>query len=66
MTFAAAHAVRDLHVSATPRECIRHVLEKLDPEKKRAREFRAVRHRLLKEALVAHAHNRSLYTRWRF
>lgn len=66
MSFAAAYAVRDLHVSATPRDCIRHVLQKLDSDKKRARAFRAVRHGFLKQALIAHAQNRSLYTQWRF
>lgn len=40
MSFAAEFAVRDLHVSASPRECVRHVLKKLDPAKRKARAFR--------------------------
>lgn len=66
MSFAAEFTVRDLHVSASPRECVRHVLKKLDPAKRKARAFRTPRHALIRAALEAHEANRNLYMNWRF
>ncbi|GJE78056.1 hypothetical protein BGCPKDLD_4667 [Methylorubrum suomiense] len=54
-----AYAVRDLHVAATDRECVRHVLTKLAPGARR-REYRDTRHTVLRDALAAHHRHQAL------
>ncbi len=50
---------RDLHVSASPRECIRHVLQKVDKRNLHRRGvMRRHRHALLRAALIAHQEHR--------
>jgi len=66
MSSPAEFAVRDLHVSASPRECVRHVSQKLDTSKRRDRAFRTHRHALIRAAIEAHEANRNLYMTWRF
>jgi hypothetical protein len=66
MSLAAQFAVRDLHVSATPLQCVRHVFAKLDPTKRKGRAFRTLRHALMRAALEAHEANRNLYMTRRF
>jgi hypothetical protein len=51
---SGAWLIRDLHVAASRRACIRHVLGKLAPETRRARTHRKARHKLLRAALRAH------------
>lgn len=52
-------ATRDLHVGASDRQCVRHVLKKLTPEAK-AREHRGDRHALLRASLQAHHEHQGL------
>lgn len=59
MSFAARFAVRDLHVAATDRECIRHVLQKFNPAVRR-HEHREARHTILRDALAAHHKHQAL------
>ena len=66
MSSPSEFAERDLHISASPRECVRHVSQKIDPTKRRNRAFRASRHALIRAALKAHEANRKLYMTWRF
>ena len=54
-----AYAVRDLHVAASDRECIRHVLGKLHKDA-RDRQWRIVRHDVLRDALAAHHKHQAL------
>jgi hypothetical protein len=55
-------ATRDLHVSATDRECVRHVLGKLAQAARFDRKCRKARHKLLRAAITAHHnHQRLVY-----
>jgi hypothetical protein len=62
---AGSFAVRDLHVSATDRECIAHVRRKLRPEVRRSREAREARHEIYRDALAAHRKHRALVSELR-
>ncbi|WP_152606688.1 hypothetical protein [Aquabacterium sp. NJ1] len=61
MSFAARHAVRDLHVAATTRQVIRHLRQKMRPECLQDRRMRKSRHDFYRDALTAHAENVQLF-----
>lgn len=61
MSLAARHAVKGLHVGATPIQVIRHVRKKMREEVTRDRKLRPTRHELYRAALEAHLANQSLY-----
>jgi hypothetical protein len=57
--------IRDLHVSATDRECVAHVRRKLRPDVRRSREARETRHEIYRDALAAHRKHRALVSDFR-
>jgi hypothetical protein len=60
MSFAATHAVRDLHVSATNLQVIRHLRRKMQPEVLINRALRKTRHEFYRQCIVVHHRNQSL------
>jgi len=65
MSLLSDRVVRDLHVAATPLQCVRHVLRKMTPETRRSHAQRTARHTVLRDALASHRENQALVTRWR-
>lgn len=61
MSLAARHAVKGLHVGATPIQVIRHVRKKMREEVTRDRKLRPTRHELYRAALSAHVQNQQLF-----
>jgi hypothetical protein len=56
---------RDLHVGASPRDCVRHVYAKLKPESRRLPSLRAARKQAYRAALDAHARHQHLANQFR-
>jgi hypothetical protein len=56
--------VRDLHVSSSDAECVRHVLRKMKPAALKAK-HREARHAILRDALKAHEAHRAMCIEWR-
>lgn len=60
MSFAATHAVRDLHVSATNLQLIRHLRRKMQMEVLTDRSLRKSRHDFYRQCIKVHHRNQSL------
>lgn len=60
MSFAATHAVRDLHVSATNLQLIRHLRRKMQMEVLKDRSLRKSRHDFYRQCIKVHHRNQSL------
>jgi len=60
-----AYMVRDLHVSASSLQVVRHVLAKMRPEVRFSREHRSARHEVLRDALDAHQRHQDLVREFR-
>lgn len=60
----AAYLIRDLHISASGMELVRHVHAKLEPNKRRSRAHRATRHQLYREAIEAHRRHQIIARRF--
>ena len=60
MSFAATHAVRDLHVSATNLQLIRHLRRKMQMEVLKDRSLRKSRHDFYRRCIKVHHRNQSL------
>jgi hypothetical protein len=60
-----SYAIRDLHVSASDRDCIRHVWNKLDKRKRRMPAHSLTRKDIYRDALAAHHEHQELVRQFR-
>jgi hypothetical protein len=65
MAMTGNFLTRDLHVGASPRDCVRHVYAKLRPELRRQPSLKDARKEVYREALAAHAGHQKLVAQFR-
>ena len=61
----ANYLIRDLHVGASPRDCVRHVHAKMLPVARRDPSLRDERKKAYRVALEAHASHQKLVAQFR-